>query len=110
MSYVFHNDMLIIVETALLTIRDCTINPANRTLFVVALFSPMKRQLGVEVMSVIERLLSPDSTELPDCRCGTEMALMPSEASRVAVDVQIRVYKCPACGHELRLTVWATEA
>ena len=56
-------------------------------------------------MSVIERLLEPGSIELPDCRCGKEMAidridLVPNS------DTRIRVYQCQYCRSELRLTVW----
>ena len=61
-------------------------------------------------MSVFERLLLPGAQELPDCRCGTEMTLAGNEPIDAAEDVEIRVYKCPACRHELRLTVWAAEA
>jgi hypothetical protein len=61
-------------------------------------------------MSVFERLLSPEATELPPCRCGKEMQRAGSELKNTADDVEIRVYKCSSCGHELRLTVWKTEA
>jgi hypothetical protein len=57
-------------------------------------------------MSLIERLLVPGSTERPDCKCGAEMALDKVEAVAKNDDVQIRVYRCPSCRHELRLTVW----
>jgi hypothetical protein len=56
-------------------------------------------------MSKFERLLEPGSTELPDCRCGAEMRLM----AIVPVpdgDTEIRIFRCPACSHELRLTAW----
>lgn len=58
-------------------------------------------------MSKFERLLVPGSTEKPDCQCGAEMRLVPSDLSHQSLDAEIRFYKCPACGHELRLTVWA---
>jgi hypothetical protein len=56
-------------------------------------------------MSKFERVLAAGSTELPDCRCGVEMRLIsivpvPSGGS------EIRVFRCPDCNHELRLTVW----
>jgi hypothetical protein len=55
-------------------------------------------------MAKIERLLVPGSTELPDCRCGKEMAQGASQ--RIGSDAEVRVYCCSACGHEMRLTVW----
>ena len=61
-------------------------------------------------MSVFERLLLPGAQELPDCRYGAEMTLAGCEPTDAAKDVEIRVYQCPACRHELRLTVWAIEA
>jgi hypothetical protein len=60
-------------------------------------------------MSKFERVLSVDSTELPDCRCGVEMHL----TSIVPVpggDSEIRVFRCPDCNHELRLTIWHDDA
>jgi DNA-directed RNA polymerase subunit RPC12/RpoP len=59
-------------------------------------------------MSKFERLLEAGSTELPDCRCGAEMNLV----TVVLVsdgDTEIRIFRCPNCGHELRLTSWRTE-
>ncbi len=56
-------------------------------------------------MSKIERVLAAGSTEMPDCRCGAEMRLTQSTASD-SFDTEIRVYKCPACKHELRLMAW----
>ena len=57
-------------------------------------------------MSVFERLLEPDSTELPDCRCGREMAIDRIELIPDS-EAQIRIYQCQYCHHEMRLTVWA---
>jgi hypothetical protein len=60
-------------------------------------------------MSKFERLLEPGSTELPDCRCSAEMHLM----AIVPVpngESEIRIFRCPACGHELRLTAWGNDA
>ena len=59
-------------------------------------------------MSKLERILCVGSTELPDCLCGQEMAL---SSVQIAPDInpesELRTYTCPACAHELRLTVWA---
>ena len=57
-------------------------------------------------MSVFERLLEPDSTELPDCQCGKEMAIDRIELIANS-DAQIRIYQCQYCRSEMRLTVWA---
>jgi hypothetical protein len=57
-------------------------------------------------MSSYERLLVPGSTELPECRCGEEMQIARDEPS-ARTDAEIRVYKCPLCQHEMRLTVWS---
>jgi hypothetical protein len=59
----------------------------------------------IVVMSKFERVLAVGSTELPDCRCGVEMQLIsiipvPGDGS------EIRIFRCPDCNHELRLTVW----
>jgi len=56
-------------------------------------------------MSSIERLLKPGSTELPDCRCGREMAIDQIELVPES-EARVRIYKCQHCGSELRLTVW----
>jgi hypothetical protein len=53
---------------------------------------------------MLERLLEPGSTELPVCVCRTGMLLARTEASHV--DTEIRIFQCPNCQHELRLTVW----
>ena len=60
-------------------------------------------------MSSYERLLVPDSTELPECRCGKEMKLVRVDELPDRTDAQIRIYKCQACQHEMRLTVWASD-
>jgi hypothetical protein len=52
----------------------------------------------------LEQLLVPGSTELPDCRCGRPMAHVTS--SQNGDDAEIRSYRCAACGHEMKLTVW----
>ena len=56
-------------------------------------------------MSLYERLLIPGSTELPECRCGEKMSIVRDEQLPERTDAQIRIYKCPACQHEMRLTV-----
>ena len=60
------------------------------------------------VMSKFERLLVAGSTELPDCRCAAEMnliAIVPVPGG----DTESRVFRCPECNHELRLTAWRTD-
>ena len=58
-------------------------------------------------MSVFERLLKSDNTELPDCRCGRQM-----EIDRIELvpdsEARLRIYQCQYCGSELRLTESAT--
>lgn len=61
-------------------------------------------------MTALERLLVPGSTELPECRCGKEMGITSIDPLPKRSDAQIRIYRCPACQHELRLTVWTAEA
>jgi hypothetical protein len=56
-------------------------------------------------MSKFERLLEAGSTELPDCCCGAEMKLM-AIVPVAGGDAEIRIFRCPDCGHELRLTAW----
>lgn len=58
-------------------------------------------------MSVLERVLEPGSTELLDCRCGKEMNVVRTKTSADRPEACIRIYECPACHHELQLTVWA---
>ena len=55
----------------------------------------------------IERLLAPDSTEVPDCMCGAEMRL---SETKPRGDNEIRVFRCDVCQHEFRLMVWKLEA
>lgn len=57
---------------------------------------------GDQVM--LERLLEPGSTETPSCLCGNAMSHVRTEAADR--DTEIRVFGCPKCQHELRLTVW----
>jgi hypothetical protein len=58
-------------------------------------------------MSKFERLLMPGSTEMPECQCGAEMHLARSNRSGEMPGTEVRIYECSACGHELRLMVWA---
>jgi hypothetical protein len=60
-------------------------------------------------MSTFERLLMPGSTERPTGRCGEEMKIASIEHLPEGSDAAVRVYRCVACRHEVRLTVWATE-
>jgi hypothetical protein len=57
-------------------------------------------------MSKIDRVLEAGSIDLPDCRCGAEMQFVRSTVSDSSSDIEVRIYSCPACGHELRLTTW----
>jgi hypothetical protein len=54
-----------------------------------------------------ERLFVPGSTDLPECRCGKEMKVALTERVPDQTDAHIRIYNCLACGHEMRLTLWA---
>jgi hypothetical protein len=58
-------------------------------------------------MSGFERLLEPGCTERPACRCGKEMEIARVEQLPDGSDADVRVYRCAACQHEMRLTVWA---
>jgi hypothetical protein len=50
-----------------------------------------------------------ESTDMPACLCGNDMHHALTEAA--GEDTEIRVFRCPKCRHELRLTVWlAAEA
>jgi hypothetical protein len=61
-------------------------------------------------MTKFERLLTPGSPEMPDCPCGAEMRVAQSLQADKSPDIEVRVYECPACRRELRLTVWADAA
>jgi DNA-directed RNA polymerase subunit RPC12/RpoP len=60
-------------------------------------------------MSDLERLLVLGCTEMPACRCGKEMRIDRTYSDPRKTDTHIRVYKCPECGHEMRLTVWGSD-
>jgi hypothetical protein len=57
----------------------------------------------------IERLLEPGCIELPTCSCGKEMHIARTYSLPESVGTHIRVYNCPGCSRELRLTVWGAE-
>ena len=59
-------------------------------------------------MSAIERLLVPGSTDLPACHCGDDMRIASQDQAPKKGDAVIRIYKCPSCTREMRLTVWAS--
>jgi hypothetical protein len=59
-------------------------------------------------MSAIERLLVPGSTDLPACHCGDEMRIASRDPVPEKGDAVIRIYRCPSCTREMRLTVWAS--
>jgi hypothetical protein len=63
-----------------------------------------------EVAMDFERLLVPGCTELPACRCGKEMHVARTRSLGGNSDTHIRVYDCPACHHEMHLTVWGAAA
>ncbi len=52
------------------------------------------------------QLLIQGCTETPLCRCGQEMRLYATSSVPREADTHIRIYTCPACHHELRLTMW----
>jgi len=58
-------------------------------------------------MSKFDRLLEAGSTELPDCRCTAEMHLI-SVVPAGGIS-EIRIFRCPDCNHELRLTAWRSD-
>ena len=54
-------------------------------------------------MRSLENLLTPESTDTPECRCGAELRL---DKTKPLADTEIRIFKCDTCQHELRLMVW----
>ena len=60
-------------------------------------------------MSKFERLIAASSTNLPECRCGAEMHLTEVLATP-ADDSEIHIFRCRECDHELRLTIWQSNA
>jgi hypothetical protein len=63
----------------------------------------------ISLVSKFERLLVAGSTELPDCRCTAEMNLV-ATVPVLGGDTEIRIFRCPDCNHELRLTAWQDDA
>ena len=61
-------------------------------------------------MTNFERLLVPGAAERPSCSCGEEMQLVGVPDPAPARGTETRVYCCPACQGELRLTVWSEPA
>jgi len=53
---------------------------------------------------MIERLLMPDSIEVPPCRCGVDMAFKSLTAR--SADVGLKVFECPSCLSEMQLMIW----
>ena len=51
-----------------------------------------------------ERLLEPDSTDVPACHCGSEMRHVKTEAR--SEDAAVKQFACDNCGRELHLMVW----
>jgi hypothetical protein len=51
-----------------------------------------------------ERLLEPDSPEVPNCACGREMRFAKTE--RRSDDAAVKHFQCDSCGRELLLMVW----
>jgi hypothetical protein len=60
-------------------------------------------------MSAFERALI-SNTELPECRCGKKMRTATADPLLGRRETHIRIYDCPACHHEMRLTVWGADA
>jgi hypothetical protein len=63
----------------------------------------------ISLVSKFERLLVAGSTELPDYRCTAEMNLV-ATVPVLGGDTEIRIFRCPDCNHELRLTAWQDDA
>ena len=53
---------------------------------------------------------APEDAALARYRCGTEMHVARTHSLAGKSDTHIRVYDCPACHHEMRLTVWGADA
>jgi hypothetical protein len=47
--------------------------------------------------------------ESPGCRCGKKMHSAGIESLPERSDTHIRIYNCPACHHEMRVTVWGAD-
>lgn len=53
---------------------------------------------------MLERLLEPNSNEVPDCACGRPMHYVKIEQR--SADAAVKHFECEACGRELLLMVW----
>ena len=51
---------------------------------------------------MIERLLTPNSIEVPPCRCGVDMTFK----SLRSADVGLKVFECSSCSSEMQLMIW----
>jgi hypothetical protein len=60
-------------------------------------------------MYAVEHSSVPGFTELPKCRYGGDLHIASANRLRERTDTHIRVYGCPACHYEMRLTVWGTD-
>jgi len=58
----------------------------------------------------IGQLLEPGNAELPDCICGKQIKVFSVPPASERRDSYVRVYKCPSCQHEMRVTVWSDDA
>ena len=59
-------------------------------------------------MSASDELAKPRADKSPECMCGTHMDLARTEAASHG-NASIKIFKCPACLHELRVTAWDSE-
>ena len=57
---------------------------------------------------IIERLSEPESNQMLRCQCGAEMRLANRDRPATAHKTELRIFICPLCQHEMRLTVWST--
>ena len=53
---------------------------------------------------MIERLLEPESVEVPACRCGVDMTFKSMTAR--SPDVGLKVFECSSCSSEMQLMIW----
>jgi hypothetical protein len=58
------------------------------------------------VMRSLEGLLVPGSTEVPECRCGSEMGRV---LTKKLADADVRIFRCGVCHHEFQIMVWKEE-
>jgi len=58
-------------------------------------------------MSIIERVLEPDSTDPPTCVCGDDMRLAKAEPHGSIDHAETREFDC-RCGHRLKLVLWTS--